>query len=221
MANLNTLTFASSNTYKNMLDKFGYVKDKDAAKLLVLDFLYELSTDTDYVYVYDSETQQFTIDLIRLQNLNNIIHNLTFCLMHTSCLINDSVTEVIIPEISGGGVTPPTDNPDVEFTFDGGISFHNATKIGVRHYQVEFAKIPTVMTCGWRFPSDYTLTDFQIYSNGNWVPEVYSGEDSVTDRWNVAIGMDDKKYFYWDEYNSQGRPGVIYNPVRYRFKLTT
>lgn len=221
MANLNTLTFASSNTYKSILRKFGYVKPNESTKLLLLDFLFDLSTDSNYLYKYNIESQSFQIDTTLANNLNNIVQNVSFCLMNHSCLINDSVTETILPNPpDGGGVVPPIDNPDVEFTFDGGVSWHIAKKIGIRSYEVVFEGIPTINVCGWRFPSDYSLTEFKIFSNGEWAQEVYYGENSPSDRWNVYIGNDDIKYFYWNEVNSQGRPGVIYKQVKYRFNLT-
>lgn len=222
MANLNTLTFASSNTYKSILRKFGYVKPNESTKLLLLDFLFDISTDSSYVYIYNEESQSFQIDTTLANNLNNLVQNTSFCLMNHSCLINDSVTETVLPNPpDDGGVIPPVDNPDVEFTFDGGVSWYTTTKIGIRSYEVSFNGIPTIDVCGWRFPSDYHIIDFKIYSNGNWTLENYQGENSTTDRWNVYIGNDDMKYFYWHEVNSQGRPGVIYQAVKYRFNLTT
>lgn len=222
MANLNTLTFASSNTYKSILRKFGYVKPNESTKLLLLDFLFDISTDSDYIYIYNLESNSFQIDTTIANNLNNLVQNVSFCLMNHSCLINDSVTETTVPDPpDGGGVVPPISNLYVEFTFDGGVSWYPATKLGIRSYEVVFEGIPTIDTCGWRFHSDYHVTDFKIYSNGTWAPEVYYGEDDTHDRWNVYIGNDDIRYFYWHEVNSQGRPGVIYKQVKYRFNLTT
>lgn len=218
MANLNTLTFASSNTYKSILRKFGYVKPNESTKLLLLDFLFDISTDSDYVYIYNLESDSFQIDTTIANNLNNLVQNVSFCLMNHSCLINDSVTETVMPSPPEGG---PVDSPDVQFTFDSGVSWYPARKIGIRMYEVEFAGIPNIDVCGWRFPPEYHIIDFKIYSNGNWTPEVYYGENDTHDRWNVYDGNDDMRYVYWHEVNSQGRPGVIYQTVKYRFNLTT
>ena len=222
MANINTLTFASSNTYQNILNRFGYIKDTEAVKLLVLDFLFDLSTESDYVYKYSIEDQKFQADPLLTNFVKEVLYKTTDCLMRTSCLINDMVSEVNFPDppTGGGGTEPPIDIPAVEYTFDGGVTWFKALAIGHRQYEVVFEGIPTVMTCGWRFSSGYSLTDFQIYSNSAWVPEVYYGETSNKDRWEVFVGTDERKYFYWNERNSQGRPGVIYGTVKYRFRLT-
>ena len=221
MGNLNTLTNSSLILYNNTLKRYGYVKQQEVEKLLLLTFLFNIVNASDYFYTYNNTTSSFELDTNRIQNTNLIFKQISMCLNNSSCIIQDIlIDDISIPDPENP--EPPSgDNPVVEYTFDGGISWFRAPEIGVKSYEVTFDEIPNIDVCGWRFPPEYTLYDFKIYSNSSWVLENYIDEESTQDRWNVYVGEhDDNKYFYWHEVNSQGRPGRIYSQVKYRFKLT-
>lgn len=219
MGNLNTLTNSSLRLYNDTLKKYGYVKQQEVEKLLILTFLFDIVNNSDYLYTFNNDTEVFEIDQELLTTTNYNFKRISMCLNNTSCIIQDTIIdnlEVPNPEVP----EPPGNNPIVEYTFDGGISWYRAPEIGVRSYEVVFDEIPTIDMCGWRFAPEYTLFDFKIYSNSSWVTENYVDENDTSDRWNVFLGqLEDYKYFYWHEINSQGRPGRIYSQVRYRFKL--
>ena len=219
MGNLNSLTNSSLILYNDTLKRYGYVKQSEVEKLLVLTFLFDIVNDSDYLYQYNDETNLFELNTTLYNSVNYTFKLISMCLNNSSCIIQDTISEDITisnpidPEVPG-------DQPVVEYTFDGGISWFRVPEIGVRTYEITFDGIPNIDVCGWRFPPEYTLYDFKIYSNNSWVLENYINEGSTTDRWNVFVGEnDDNKYFYWHEVNSQGRPNVIYSEVKYRFKL--
>ena len=220
MGNLNTLTNSSLILYNDTLKKYGYVKQQEVEKLLVLTFMFDIINDSDYLYSYNEETNAFEInqDLYNITNYN--FKRLSMCLNNSSCIIQDIIVDNLEVPDPENPEPPVSDNPLVEYTFDGGISWYRAPEIGVRSYEVTFDEIPDINVCGWRFLPEYTLFDFKIYSNNSWVLENYISEESTQDRWTVSLGeLEDYKYFYWTEVNSQGRPGRIYSQVKYRFKL--
>lgn len=221
MGNLNTLTNSSLRLYNDTLKRYGYVKQQEVEKLLILTFLFDIVNASDYLYTYNNETLTFDVNQQLLNTTNLQFKMISNCLNNTSCIIQDTISESINVPNPENPEPPSGDHPVVEFTFDGGISWFRAPEIGLRHYEVTFDSIPNIDVCGWRFPPEYTLYDFKIYSNNSWVLEDYIDEESTKDRWNVFVGeRDDNKYFYWHEVNSQGRPSQIYSQVKYRFKLT-
>ena len=219
MGNLNTLTNSSLRIYRDTLRRYGYVKQQEVEKLLVLTFLFDIVNNSDYLYKYNDSTEMFEIDTTLNSTINYNFKQISMCLNNTSCIIQDSITENIeVPDPTDPVI--PGESPLVEYTFDGGISWYTAPTIGYKSYEVIFDSIPDIDRCGWRFSPEYTLYDFKIYSNGSWVNEDYVDEESTLDRWNVFVGLNDGiKYFYWHEVNSQGRPNQIYSQVKYRFKL--
>ena len=220
MGNLTTLTNSSLTLYNNTLKKYGYVKQQEVEKLLLLTFLFDIVNDSDYFYSYNNNLEVFELDRNKVNNVNLIFKQISMCLNNSSCIIQDILLDDITIPNPENPEPPIDDSPVVEYTFDGGISWFRVPTIGVNSYEVMFDEIPTIDLCGWRFPPEYTLYDFKIYSNNSWVTENYVDENDTSDRWNVFVGeTDDNKYFYWHEVNSQGRPGRIYSQVRYRFKL--
>ena len=85
MGNLNTLTNSSLILYNNTLKRYGYVKQQEVEKLLLLTFLFDIVNASDYFYTYNNTTFSFELDTNRIQNTNLIFKQISMCLNNSSC----------------------------------------------------------------------------------------------------------------------------------------
>ena len=70
MGNLNTLTNSSLRLYNDTLKRYGYVKQQEVEKLLILTFLFDIVNASDYLYTYNNETLTFDVNQQLLNTTN-------------------------------------------------------------------------------------------------------------------------------------------------------